>query len=53
MFNPSDITNGKLLPISCMQFPFSDDNTVLFESVKGLVNVIADSVGFIFQPNVT
>jgi hypothetical protein len=31
----------------------SDDNTVLSESVEGLVNVIADSVVFVFRPNVT
>jgi DNA-directed RNA polymerase-5 subunit 1 len=46
-------TNGKLLTIPCMQFSFSDDNTVLSESIEGLVNVIADSVGSIFLPNVT
>jgi hypothetical protein len=27
---------------------FSDDNTILSESVERLVNVIADSVGFVF-----
>jgi hypothetical protein len=33
-----------------VQFSFSDDNTVLSESIDGLVNVIADSVGFVFLP---
>jgi hypothetical protein len=36
-----------------VQFSFSDDNTVLSELVEGLVNVIADFVGFVFLPNVT
>jgi DNA-directed RNA polymerase-5 subunit 1 len=53
MFNPSDITNGKLLPIPCVQFSFSDDNSVLSESVEGLVNMITVSVGSVFLPNVT
>jgi DNA-directed RNA polymerase-5 subunit 1 len=42
--------NEKLLKVPCVQFSFSDDNTVLSESVEGLVNVIADSVGFVFLP---
>jgi hypothetical protein len=46
-------TNGKLLTIPCVQFSFSNDSTVLSESVKGLVNVIADTVGSVFLPNVT
>jgi DNA-directed RNA polymerase-5 subunit 1 len=45
-------TNGKLLVVPYVQFSFSDDNTVLSESVEGLVNVIADSVGFVFLPTV-
>jgi DNA-directed RNA polymerase-5 subunit 1 len=39
--------------VPCMQFSFSDGNTVLSTSVEGLVNVIADSVGSVFLPNVT
>jgi DNA-directed RNA polymerase-5 subunit 1 len=39
--------------IPCMQFPFSDDNTLLSESNEGLVNVIANSVGFVFLPKAT
>jgi hypothetical protein len=35
-----------------VQFSFSDDNTVLSKSIDGLVNVIADSVGFVFLPTV-
>jgi DNA-directed RNA polymerase-5 subunit 1 len=46
-------TNGTLLKVSCVQFSFSDDNTVLSEFVEGSANVIADSVGFVFLPNVT
>jgi hypothetical protein len=46
-------TNGKLLTIPYVQFSFSDDNTVLSESIEGLVNVIADSVGFVFLPTAT
>jgi hypothetical protein len=53
MFDPSDITNGKLLLITCVQFSFFDGNTVLFMSVEGLVNMIIDSVGSVFLPNVT
>ena len=30
--------------IPCVQFSFSDDNTILSESVERAVNVIADSV---------
>jgi DNA-directed RNA polymerase-5 subunit 1 len=52
MFNPSDITNEKLLKVPCVQFSFYDDNTVLSGSIEGLVNVIADSVGFLFLPTV-
>jgi hypothetical protein len=33
-----------------VQFSFSDDNTALSESIDGLVNVIADSVSFVFLP---
>jgi DNA-directed RNA polymerase-5 subunit 1 len=39
--------------VPCVQFSFSDDNTVLSESVKGLVHMITDSVGSVFLPNVT
>jgi DNA-directed RNA polymerase-5 subunit 1 len=35
-----------------VQFSFSDDNTILSESIDGLLNVIADSVGFVFLPTV-
>ena len=38
-------TNGKLYNIPCVQFSFSNDNTVLSESIERAVNVIADSVG--------
>ena len=38
--------------VPCVQFSFFDDNTVLSEYVDGLVNVIADSVGFLFLPTV-
>jgi DNA-directed RNA polymerase-5 subunit 1 len=48
MFIHLDTTNGKLLVVPYVQFSFSDDNTVLSESVEGLVNVIANSVGFGF-----
>ena len=37
-------TDGKLHKVPCVQFSFSDDNTVLSESVERAVNVIADSV---------
>ncbi|XP_066321217.1 DNA-directed RNA polymerase V subunit 1-like [Miscanthus floridulus] len=36
--------DGKLHKVPCVQFSFSDDNTVLSESVERAVNVIADSV---------
>jgi hypothetical protein len=36
-----------------MQFSFSDDNTILSESIEGIVNRIADSIDFVFLPNVT
>jgi hypothetical protein len=36
-----------------VQFSFSDDNTILSEFVEGLVSMVADSVDFIFLPNVT
>jgi hypothetical protein len=36
-----------------VQFSFSDDNTVLYVSIEGSVNMVADSVGSIFLPNVT
>jgi DNA-directed RNA polymerase-5 subunit 1 len=39
--------------VPCVQFSLSNDNTVLSESVEGLVNVIANSVDFVFLPNVT
>ncbi|PUZ74086.1 hypothetical protein GQ55_1G036800 [Panicum hallii var. hallii] len=39
--NPVD---GYLHMIPCVQFSFSDDNTILSESVERAVNVIADSV---------
>jgi DNA-directed RNA polymerase-5 subunit 1 len=39
--------------VPCVQFSFSDDNTVLSVSVEGSVNVIADAVGFVFLSNVT
>jgi DNA-directed RNA polymerase-5 subunit 1 len=53
MFIHLDTTNGKLLVVPCVQFSFSDDHTVLSVSVEGSVNVIVDSVGFIFLSNVT
>ncbi|XP_062218221.1 DNA-directed RNA polymerase V subunit 1-like [Phragmites australis] len=36
--------DGKLHKIPCLQFSFSDDNTILSESVERAVNVLADSV---------
>ncbi|KAL6629149.1 hypothetical protein ACP70R_028914 [Stipagrostis hirtigluma subsp. patula] len=36
--------SGKLHKVPCLQFTFSDDNTILSESVERAVNVIADSV---------
>jgi hypothetical protein len=33
-----------------VQFSLSNDNTVLSESVEGLGNGVADSVGFVFLP---
>ncbi|CAL5023974.1 unnamed protein product [Urochloa decumbens] len=39
--NPVD---GNLQVTPCVQFSFSDDNTILSESVERAVNVIADSV---------
>ncbi|XP_062224054.1 DNA-directed RNA polymerase V subunit 1-like [Phragmites australis] len=40
--------DGKLHKIPCLQFSFSDDNTILSESVERAVNVIADSVCSVF-----
>jgi len=36
--------SGKLHKVPCVQFSFSDESTVLSESVERAVNVIADSV---------
>ncbi|KAL6888501.1 hypothetical protein ACP4OV_009527 [Aristida adscensionis] len=36
--------DGKLHKIPCLQFTFSEDNSILSESVERAVNVIADSV---------
>ena len=38
-------TDGKLHSVPGVQSSFSDNNTVLSESVERAVNVIADSVG--------
>jgi hypothetical protein len=32
-----------------VQFSFADDNTILSESIEGLVNMITDSVGSVFS----
>jgi hypothetical protein len=36
--------DGKLHKIPCLQFSFSNDNTILSESVESAVNLISDSV---------
>ena len=41
-------TDTKLHNVPCVQFSFSNDNTVLSESVEWAVNVIADSVDSAF-----
>jgi DNA-directed RNA polymerase-5 subunit 1 len=46
-------TDGKLHIVPRVQFSFSDANTVLSESIEGIVKVIADSVSPGFLPNVT
>ena len=35
--------------VPCVQFSFSNDNTVLSESVERAVNVMVDSVGSVFS----
>ena len=42
-------TDETLHKVPCVQFCFSNDNTVLSESVEREVNVIADSVGSAFS----
>ena len=39
----------KLHNVPCVQFSFSNDNTVLSESVEWAVNVIADSIDSLFS----
>ena len=42
------LTDEMLQKVPCVQFSFSNDNTVLSESVDRAVNVIANSVGSAF-----
>ena len=42
-------TNEKLHNVPCVQFSFSNDNTILSKSVEWAVNVIADSVDSTFS----
>ena len=42
-------TDGKLHNVPCVQFSFSNDNTLLAESVEWAVNVIANSVDSVFS----
>jgi DNA-directed RNA polymerase-5 subunit 1 len=42
-------TNGKPHDVPCVQFSFSDHNTILAKSVEGVVDVIAVSAGSMFS----
>ena len=41
-------TEETLQKVPCVQFSFSNDNTILSESIEWAMNVIADSVGSAF-----
>ena len=42
-------TKEMLHKVPCVQFSFSNDSTILSESVESAMNVIADSVGSAFS----
>ena len=42
-------TDEMLHKVPCVQFSFSNDNTVLSEPIEWVVNVIADSIGSAFS----